>query len=49
MREFKRNAKVLLIDDNANHLRGVKELIEIEGTFDVVATTTSANVGITNG
>ena len=47
MREFKRNAKVLLIDDNANHLRGVKELIEIEGTFDVVATTTSANVGIT--
>ena len=47
MREFKRNAKVLLIDDNANHLRGVKELIEIEGTFDVIATTTSANVGIT--
>ena len=46
MREFKRNAKVLLIDDNANHLRGVKELISIEGTFEVVATSTSAAMGI---
>ena len=46
MREFKRNARVLLIDDNINHLRGVKELIEIEGGFDVVSASTSANVGI---
>ena len=30
MREFKRNARIILIDDNANHLRGVKELIELE-------------------
>lgn len=46
MREFKRNARVVLIDDNANHLRGVKELVELEGAFDVVAASTSANVGI---
>ncbi len=46
MREFKRKARVLLIDDNADHLRGVKELINIETSYDVVGTTTSANMGI---
>lgn len=46
MREFKKKAKVLLIDDNADHLRGVKELINIETSYDVVGTTTSANMGI---
>ena len=46
MREFKRNARIILIDDNANHLRGVKELIELEGAFEVVSASTSANVGI---
>lgn len=46
MREFKRKARVLLIDDNAEHLRGVKELITLESSYDVVATTTSANMGI---
>jgi len=46
MREFKRNARIVLIDDNVNHLRGVKDLIEIEGAFDVVSAAASANVGI---
>ena len=46
MREFKRKARVLLIDDNADHLRGVKELITLESSYEVVATTTSANMGI---
>ena len=45
MREF-RTLKVLLIDDNAEHLRGVKELISMESTYDVVGTTTSANIGL---
>ena len=30
MREFKRQSRVLLIDDNADHLRGVKELIHLK-------------------
>ena len=47
MREFKRRSRVLLIDDNADHLRGVKELITLESSYEVVATTTSANIGIT--
>ena len=46
MTEFKRRSRVLLIDDNADHLRGVKELITLESSYEVVATTTSANIGI---
>ena len=46
MREFKRKSRVLLIDDNADHLRGVKELITIESSYDVVGATTSPNMGI---
>lgn len=46
MREFKRKARILLVDDNADHLRGVKELITLETSYDVVGTTTSANIAI---
>ena len=46
MREFNRKSRVLLIDDNADHLRGVKELITLESSYDVVGATTSANMGI---
>ena len=46
MREFKRQSRVLLIDDNADHLRGVKELITLESSYEVVGTTTSTNICI---
>lgn len=46
MREFRSKLRVLLIDDNANHLNGVKELITLESSYDVVGATTSANIGI---
>ena len=46
MREFKRKSRVLLIDDNADHLRGVKVLVTLESSYDVVGATTSANIGI---
>ena len=46
MRDFNKKLRVVLIDDNANHLRGIKELINIESSYDVVGTTTSANLGI---
>lgn len=46
MREFKKRARVLLIDDNSDHLRGIKELITLESSFEVVGATTSANLGI---
>ena len=46
MREIKKKARILLVDDNSEHLRGIKELITLETNYDVVGTTTSANVGI---
>jgi DNA-binding NarL/FixJ family response regulator len=46
MRDFSKKLRVVLIDDNANHLRGIKELINLESCYDVVGTTTSANLGI---
>ena len=44
--EFKKKARVIIVDDNYEHLAGIKELIEIESDFDVVATATSASVAI---
>jgi len=46
MRDFNKKLRIVLIDDNANHLRGIKELINLESSYDVVGTTTSANLGI---
>lgn len=46
MRQFKKQARVILIDDNYDHLAGVKELLSLESSFDVVGATTSANAGI---
>lgn len=46
MRDFTKKIRVLLIDDNANHLRGIKELITLESNFNVVGATRSANLGL---
>ncbi|MBP3821736.1 response regulator transcription factor [bacterium] len=46
MRDFNKKLRVLLIDDNANHLRGIKELISLESSYNVVGATRSANLGI---
>ena len=45
-REFKSKTKVLLIDDNYDHLAGVSELVSSEGMFNVVATSTNATMGM---
>ena len=46
MRQFKKQARVILIDDNKDHLAGIRELLSLESSFDVVAVSTSANIGI---
>ena len=46
MREFKKKSKVLLIDDNYEHLVGIRELLNLEGTFDVVGIATNVTVGL---
>ncbi len=45
-REFKRKSRVLLIDDNYDHLSGIRELLNLEGTFDVVGVATNITVGL---
>ena len=45
-REFKKKARIILIDDNYDHLSGIRELLSLEGTYDIVTTSTSASVGI---
>ena len=44
--DFNTKIRVLLIDDNYDHLMGIRELINLEGDIDVVAAATNANVGI---
>lgn len=44
--DFNTKIRVLLVDDNYDHLMGIRELINLEGDIDVVAATTNANVGI---
>ncbi len=45
-REFKKKSNVLLIDDNYEHLVGIRELLNLEGTFDVVGIATNVTVGL---
>ena len=45
-REFKKKSRVLLIDDNYEHLAGIRELLNLEGTFDVVGIATNITVGL---
>ena len=46
MRDFTKKLRVLLVDDNANHLRGNKELLSIETSYSIVGATRSANLAI---
>ena len=45
-REFKKKSRILLIDDNYEHLVGIRELLNLEGTFDVVGIATNVTVGL---
>ena len=44
--EFKKKSRVLLIDDNYDHLNGIRELLNLEGTFDVVGIATNVTIGL---
>lgn len=46
MRDFTKKLRVLLIDDNANHLRGIKELISLEASYNVVGATRNSTLGL---
>ncbi len=44
--EFTKKVKVILVDDNYDHLMGIRELINMETNFDVIATATNVNLAI---
>ena len=46
MNEFNSKIRVLLVDDNYDHLMGVRELINMENDIDVVAAATNANIAL---
>ncbi len=45
-RDFRKKSRIILIDDNYDHLMGVKELLNLEGCYDVIQTTTNVNTGV---
>ena len=45
-REFKKKSRILLIDDNYEHLAGIRELLNLEGTFDVAGIATNITMGL---
>ena len=44
--DFNKKTKLILVDDNYEHLLGIKELISIETNFDVIATAANTNIAI---
>lgn len=44
--EFGKKIKLVLVDDNFDHLMGIRELVSLEGKFEVIATATNANLAI---
>lgn len=43
---FKKKARLIIVDDNLDHLSGIRELITMESDFDVVGTASSGSVAI---
>lgn len=44
--ELNKKVKIVLVDDNFEHLLGIRELIKLETNFEVIATATNANIAI---
>ena len=44
--DYSKKVKVILVDDNFDHLLGIRELINLETNFEVMATATNANIAI---
>ncbi len=44
--EINKKTKILLVDDNFDHLLGIRELISLETDFEVIATAGNVNIAI---
>ena len=44
--EFLRKTKVLVVDDNYDHASGIRELINLENDYEVIANAGNVNVAL---
>lgn len=44
--DFKRKARVIVVDDNYDHASGIRELINLENDYEVIANAGNVNVAI---
>lgn len=44
--DYAKKTKIILVDDNFDHLLGIRELVNLETNLDVIATATNANIAI---
>ena len=44
--DYSKKIKIILVDDNFDHLLGIRELINLETNFEIIATATTANIAI---
>ena len=44
--DFKRKTRVIVLDDNYDHASGIRELIKLEGDYEVIANAGNVNVAI---
>ena len=44
--DFKRKQKVIVVDDKYEHASGVRELVNLENDYEVIANAGNANVAI---
>lgn len=44
--DFKRKARVIVVDDNYDHASGIRELINLENDYEVIANAGNANIAI---
>lgn len=44
--EFKRKSRVIVVDDNYDHASGIRELINLENDYEVIANAANVNIAI---
>ena len=44
--DFKRKSRVIVVDDNYDHASGIRELINLEQDYEVIANAGNVNVAI---
>ena len=44
--DFQRKTRVIVVDDNYDHASGIRELINLENEYEVIANAGNANVAI---